>query len=291
MCTETGNSKTGRKKKDKHIVTLHTMKRGQRIQVKIGNKQKDSQFHTGTHTKVEWGKTKIFWEHQPRKGLLSRRLSATILHQPFSPPLGLKFAAAFKTVLLNITTFSTANLTQSQAPAMYSYRQGDNEQKIKPFFLPYIAFTILFPLLFAALVSRLTNPKRLLPTNGNGKKRGEQRQSGTPDRRKNWKLKAAASRSGPGNTLEVESRKTRVHTLHPQAARLAARERPNVCARPHPASSHKALKSENPNVDPRSFYFLSVGLWATDLASSGTSPSVKWEEFVSIPWDGKILLT
>lgn len=112
---------------------------------------------------------------------------------------------------------------------MYSYRQGDNEQKIKPFFLLYIAFTILFPLLFAALVSGLTNPKRLLPTNGNGKKRGEQRQSGTPDRRKNWKLKAAASRSGPGNTLEVESRKTRVHTLHPQAARLAARERPSVC--------------------------------------------------------------
>lgn len=106
---------------------------------------------------------------------------------------------------------------------MYSYRQGDNEQKIKPL-SPIIAFTILFPLLFAALVSGLTNPKRLLPTNGNGKKRGEQRQSGTPDRRKNWKLKAAASRSGPGNTLEVESRKTRVHTLHPQAAPLAARE-------------------------------------------------------------------
>lgn len=155
--------------------------------------------------------------------------SATILHQPFSPPLGLKFAAAFKAVLPNITTFSTANLTQSQAPAMYSYRQRDNEQKIKPFFLPYIAFTILFPLLFAALVSELTNPKRLLPTNGNGKKRGEL-QSGTPDRRENWKLKAAASRSGPGNTLEVESRKTRVHTLHPQAARLAARECPSVCA-------------------------------------------------------------
>lgn len=62
------------------------------------------------------------------------------------------------------------------------------------------------------------------------KKRGEQQRSGTPDRRKNWKLKAAASRSGPGNTLEVESRKTRVHTLHPQAARLVARVCPSVCA-------------------------------------------------------------
>lgn len=55
---------------------------------------------------------------------------------------------------------------------MYSYRQGDNKQKIKPFFLPYIAFTILFPLLLAALVSGLMNPKRLLPINGKGKKEG-----------------------------------------------------------------------------------------------------------------------
>lgn len=56
------------------------------------------------------------------------------------------------------------------------------EKKLRPFFLPYIALTLLSPLLFTALVTRLMNPKVifLLPINereggGESNSRGQPR--------------------------------------------------------------------------------------------------------------------
>lgn len=94
---------------------------------------------------------------------------------------------------------------------------------MKPFFLPYIAFTILFPLLFAALVSGLMNPELLLPINGNGK-RGRATAEWIPDRRKSWKFKVVASLPGRGKSRRWSPGRPRSHATPGRTARRAGAE-------------------------------------------------------------------
>lgn len=122
--------------------------------------------------------------------------------------------------VLSLPTFcDILNPTQSKAPVVYFYLQGRQQAKIKPFFFPYIAFTILFPLLFAALVSGLTNLNHFFPL-----VEMEKEKRATVERNPRPKEKLAIQSGGltRGEGRENPRRGVRKTPVHPQAIRLSA---------------------------------------------------------------------
>lgn len=158
-----------------------------------------------THVNINQKDSHVLTKKKKSGGAGGGRKITDILTQPdrrkdcFIPPLFTKilpFPAntwAWKlqwhlnAVLCNVhptgrsATFWIVNINLNKASFVYFYAHVPMGKKIKTF-LPYIALTLLSPLLFTALVTRLMNPKVifLLPINeseggGESNSRGQPR--------------------------------------------------------------------------------------------------------------------